>query len=175
MTRLLALLTAFGVLAIGAPVAVAGAPQPIDINKLPYQPIGHLKPGDPIPADYETMCDQHMRPLMSGKLFNPSGTFNSHDISVFETACLPFRNQSDASANDPWGNGGQGEKRHGHCAGADPNEPNVTSEAAAGQCPNHQLEYLDHFKTHMMEVLKDFNPVYHEYPFEGTDGLGINP
>jgi hypothetical protein len=175
MTRLLALLSVLGLLAAGATTASAADPQPVDINKLNYQPIGHFKPGETIPEDYETICDSTMKPLMSGKLFNPSGVWNSHDSSIFEVSCLPFRNQDDTSANDPWGNGGGGEKRHGHCAGADPNAPDPTSEEAAGKCPNHQLEYIDYFKTTMMEILKDFNPVFHEYDFEHPEGIGRNP
>src|SRR5215208_1262360 len=175
MTRLLALLSVLGLLAAGATPASAADPQPVDINKLNYQPIGHFKPGETIPPDYETICDSTMRPLMSGKLFNPSGFFSAHDSSVFEVSCLPFRNQADESANDPWGNGGQGEKRHGYCAGADPSSPDPTSEEAAGKCPNHQLEYIDYFRTTMMEILKDFNPVFHEYDFEHPEGIGRNP
>jgi len=168
MTRMLALLAAVAGLAVAAPAAVA-APQPIDINKLPYQPVGHFKPGDPIPPDAGTMCDEVLKPLMNGKLFNPSGVWNSFDTNVFETICLPFRNQDDVSASDPWGNGG-GESRHGYCAGADRTDP-----LDPGKCPNHQLEFIDYYKATMMEVLKDFSPTYHEYTFEHSEGVGRNP
>jgi PKD repeat protein len=174
VTRLLATILALGA-ALAPATANAADALPVDINKLPYQPIGHFKPGETIPPDYETICDQTMKPLMSGKLFNPSGVWNSMDSSIFETSCLPYRDQGDTNANDVWGNGGQGEKRHGYCAGADPMSPDPTSEEAAGTCPNHQLEYIDYFKATMMEILKDFSPTFHEYPFEEDDGLGINP
>jgi hypothetical protein len=172
MTRTLALLTVLAGLALGgAPAAMGAAPQPpLDITKLPYQPIGHFKPGEAIPPDVSTACEQVAKPLMNGKIFNPSGTWNAFDTNVFETLCLPFRNQDDTSIDDPWGNGGNGETRHGYCAGANPQDP-----MDPGVCPNHQLEFIDYYKATMLEILKDFAPAFHQYDFEHPEGTGRNP
>ena len=72
--------------------AVAGAQTqpPLDITKLKYEPIGHFKPGEAIPADYGKACET-LKPLRKGKIFNPSGVWNSFDNTIFEYYCLPYR------------------------------------------------------------------------------------
>ena len=138
-----------------------------------YQPIGFFKPGDPIPADYGKSCET-LAGQRKGKTFNPSGVWNSFDNTIFEYFCLPFRNQDDKSASDPDGNGG--ESKYGYCANPDPSDPLAQQgPEGAGTCPNHQLEFIDYYKTTMLEVLKDFNPTFHEYDFEHTEGVGRNP
>jgi hypothetical protein len=99
-----------------APIALAGhEPQVVpDIGKLKYEPIGHFKPGDPLPpADaFETA----VKPFMTADgRFNPSGSYNAFDTNVFEVLALPYRAAGDEFADDPFGNGG--EPRHGFCGG----------------------------------------------------------
>ncbi len=140
MTRLRRILPLAGVLALAAaPAAMATHPQPpVDLNKVAYDPIGHFKPGETIPADYGKSCET-VTPLLKDGVFNPSGKFNSHDTSIYEVFCLPFRDQGDESASDPLGNGG--DPRHGYCGGAPPVgniAPLVGDAEASGKCPNHQ-------------------------------------
>ena len=154
---------------LAAPAALADHPQPApDINKVDYSPIGFLKPGEPVPPDAGKACDEFFKPLMSGKIFNPSGKWNAFDTDMFEATCLPFRNDGDESATDPMGNGG--ESRYGYCAGASPANP-----ADPGVCPNHQNEYVEYYEATMKEILKDFGVTTARYTFEGPDGLAISP
>jgi len=173
MIRLLRSLPLAGLLALAlAPAAMADHAQPaLDLNKVDYDPIGFFKPGDPIPADYGKSCAE-VQPLLKGKVFNPSGKFNAFDNTVYEVYCLPFRNQDDKSNADPLGNGG--EPRHGYCAGAPP-VGDVTSADGAGVCPNHQLEYIEHYKAQMQEILGDFGVSFDTYEFEHAEGVGRNP
>jgi hypothetical protein len=140
---------------------------PLDITKLDYKPQGFFKAGAPIPADYGKSCDS-IKAQRDGKLFNPSGEWNSFDTTLFEYYCLPYRDQGDKSARDPDGNGG--EPRYGYCKGANPNDP-----LDPGVCPNHQLEYVDYFKATMLEIFKDFGATATQYEFNSPDGKGINP
>jgi hypothetical protein len=169
-------MTAAVTLAATAPGALATHAQPaLDNTKLDYSPIGHFKPGGAVPPDYGTACDTDMKPLLKGKIFNPSGKWNAFDNNVFETICLPYRNQDDTSPLDPMGNGG-GESRHGYCAGADPTDPLAqVSEAGAGTCPNHQLEFIEYFQATMQEILGDFGVTFQTYEFEHPEGIGRNP
>jgi len=146
---------------------------PLDISKLTYQPEGFFKAGDPIPADYGKACES-IAGQRTGKIFNPSGHWSAFDNTIFEYFCLPYRNQDDVSASDPDGNGG--ESAYGYCKDPDPTDPLAQSgPEGAGTCPNHQLEYIDYFKTTMLEILKDYNPTFHEYEFEHEEGVGRNP
>ena len=81
-------------------LATAAAPAlalevPPDINALEYEPIGHFKPGDPLPAANAYQADnetgEFLRQEYADGIFNPSGTFNAYDTNVFETLMLPFR------------------------------------------------------------------------------------
>lgn len=176
MTRIRRTLTLTGLLALTL-VPAAGAthkPQaPIDASKIAYDPVGHFKAGDAIPADAGKACEEVAAPLLKDGVFNPSGKFSAHDMSIFEVFCLPYRNQDDKSDQDPMGNGG--EPRHGYCAGAPPVGNVVTDDSAAGTCPNHQLEYIQHFQRQMKEILGDFGVTFDTYTFEHTEGVGRNP
>jgi hypothetical protein len=173
MRKFLGLAAAAAVLAPAA--AGAQTQPPLDINKLKYEPIGHFKPGDAIPADYGKACES-LKPLRKGQIFNPSGVWNSFDNTIFEYYCLPYRDQGDKSANDPEGNGG--EARYGYCKNPEITSPLPNSfydGGGAGVCPNHQLEYIEYFKATMLEVLKDFNPTFHEYDWQTSEGTGRLP
>lgn len=170
MTRLRRILPLAGVLALAAaPAAMATHPQPaVDNSKIAYDPVGHFKAGDAIPADFGKACET-VQPLVKDGVFNPSGKFHAHDNSIYEVFCLPFRDQGDLSDADPLGNGG-GESRHGYCAGAEPAGNIVTDPAAAGACPNHQLEFIKHFKTQMEAILGDFGVSFDVHEYEQDAG-----
>ena len=158
-------------------VASADHPQPsADVSKLDYSPIGHFKPGDPVPAP--NAIDGPLLSLLQGKRFNPSGKYNAFDTNVFETLALPFRAAGDQSAEDPYGNGG--DPRHGFCAQPfDPARPGPLAPLV-GACPNHQLEYSQYFEETMRDILGDFGVSIRRYRFEnpGSDntlaGSAIN-
>jgi hypothetical protein len=103
VTRLLPLILAAALsVLVAAPAAQATHPQPpLDITKMDYSPIGHFKPGEAVPTNAGTACDQLLKPLMNGKKFNPSGKFNAYDNNVFEVLCLPYRQYDDQSNTDP--------------------------------------------------------------------------
>ena len=167
--RLLALVTLAGALA-SAPGALASHEPQIDPDgsKLPYQPIGHFKPGDPLPAadDAEAVTS-----LMEDGIFNPSGTFNAFDTNVFEVLALPYRSAGDPSGGDPYGNGGNPE--HGRCGddpGSDERPRKGDFSQLAGACPNHQLEYLAHYERTMGAILNDFGVTFRRYKFDNPGG-----
>ena len=170
----------FIVLALGAPAAaLADHPQPApDIAQLDYAPEGHFGAGETVPA--ANACSTAAQPLMtSDGRFNPRGKYNAFDNNVFEVLCLPYRGAGDQSAGDPMGNGG--DPRHGFCA--QPGEPNPDAplQAAAGKCPNHQLEYVEYFEKTMRDILGDFGVAFNRYEFEHegggntSGGRAINP
>ncbi|MDP9389151.1 MAG: M28 family peptidase, partial [Actinomycetota bacterium] len=145
-----------------------------------YQPEGYFKAGAklPGPADFDTA----LRPLMDGRRFNPSGTYNAYDTNVFEVLGLPYRAAGDVSADDPYGNGG--DPRHGFCAAdtsptTELDRPGSLSRVA-GRCPNHQLEYSRYFEDTMRDILGDFGVAIHRYRFfnPGSDntqsGVAVN-
>ena len=172
---LVAALAALAALAATAqPAAAQVQVPPLDITKLKYDPVGFLKPGASIPPDYGKACDA-IKGQRQGKIFNPSGTWNSFDTTVYENFCLPYRDQGDTTTDDPDGNGG--EARYGYCANPGPTDPasNAFTGGEAGTCPNHQLEYIDYYRATMMEILKDFGPTYQEYEFSTAEGTGRNP
>jgi hypothetical protein len=168
MIRLRRILPLAGVLAVvAAPAAMATHPlPPVDNTKIAYDPAGYVKPGDAIPADFGKSCDT-VQPLVKDGVFNPSGHWSAHDTSVYEVFCLPYRNQGDTSDADPLGNGG--EPRHGYCAGAPPVGNVVADGAAVGECPNHQLEFIKHYKTQMEAILADFGVTFEVYEYEQPD------
>ena len=114
------------------------------------------------------------------KSFNPSGEWVVMDTELFEVICLPFRAPGDESNADPYGNGG-GESRHGYCANAGRGTRNGEFAQAVGDCPNHQLEYIEYYEETMKEILADFGVTTRRYQFEvagGGNTLGgraINP
>lgn len=173
-------LAVFGL--VTAPAARADHPQiEPDITKLEYAPIGHFKPGDPLPDANDAAA---VTELMEGKLFNPSGKYNAFDTNVFEVLALPYRATGDSSAGDPYGNAGAAQ--HGLC-GDDPHTPadgrprKGELAEVAGACPNHQLEYVEHYEARMRDILGDFGMTFHRYEFENPgssntqNGRGINP
>ena len=173
MIRLLLALVA--VSALAAPGAIAGDSQPpLDINLLEYEPIGAFKPGDPVPPN---------TPLTptAGKRFNPSGNYNAFDTNIYEVLNYPFRGAGDETTDDAPGNGGN--PKHGLCA---PNPvprpgPEAPLSSIAGECPNHQLEYIDYYEETMRDILGDFGVTFRRYEFDnpGTGntlaGRAINP
>jgi PKD repeat protein len=165
MKRLRRILPLAGVLAVvAAPAAMATHPlPPLDNSKVAYDPVGHIKAGDPIPADFGKSCET-VTPLLKDGVFNPSGKFSAHDTSVYEVFCLPYRDQGDTSASDPLGNGG--EPRHGYCAGAPPvGDPTSGGDTGSGTCPNHQLEYINFFQKQMETILGDFGVTFEVYEY----------
>jgi PKD repeat protein len=178
------LTAAVGAALIALPAAAAQAavaPQPApDITKLKYEPVGHFKGSDPI-APAATGCDDVMKPLRKGEVFNPSGTWNAYDNNVFEVLCLPFRGPGDTTEDDPLGN--KGAAMHGMCGGRDTSLYGNFAQIA-GACDNHQLEYIRYYEATMLEILKDFGATAHRYAFDVPDpgitgntrfGRGINP
>jgi PKD repeat protein len=175
------LIAACAALACGlAGPALADHPQPPpDISKLEYAPVGHFKPGDPLPAANDADA---VTSLMDGKLFNPSGSYNAFDTNVFEVLALPYRAAGDPSGGDAYGNGGDAE--HGRCgpdSGADARPRKGDFAETAGACPNHQLEYVEHYEARMRDILGDFGMTFHRYEFENPGssntqaGRAINP
>src|SRR3954453_5291823 len=136
-----------------APAArdVAAQP-PLDISKLPWEPVGFFKPGQPIPATTDPPK------FTAGNIFNPSGHWSAYDTNVFESLNFPTRQADDKSATDAPGNDGM---PYGFC----PQAP-APQFLGAGRCANHQLEYLDYFERTMKEILGDFGVVVHRYQFE---------
>ena len=152
---------------------------PPDISQLKYQPIGHFKPGDRLPD--ANAFDTAARPLMEGLRFNPSGSYNAFDTNVFEVLALPYRAAGDEFEDDPYGNGGDSE--HGRCGGdprSDRERPGDLAEVA-GECPNHQLEYVDYYEATMTDILGDFGMTFKRYEFHNPgssntqSGRAINP
>ncbi|MDP8922931.1 MAG: M28 family peptidase [Chloroflexota bacterium] len=165
-----------------APVAHAGHERQVvpDITKLAYNPIGFFQPGDTLPA--ANAFEKDIRPLMSADgRFNPSGSYNAFDTNVFEVLGLPYRAAGDEFADDPFGNGG--EARHGHCGGDDRSDRERGGDLAevAGECPNHQLEYLEYYERTMKDILGDFGVALHRYEFDNPgssntqSGKAYNP
>jgi PKD repeat protein len=156
--------------------ALADHGQPgLDASKLDYSPIGHFKPGDALPPNAP------LEPT-SGRKFNPSGKYNAFDTNFFETVTWPFRGADDKTDNDPPG-AGDPAQRHGYCA---PNPvprpgPEAVWSPIAGECPNHQLEFISYYQETMRDILGDFGVTFRNYEFfnPGTgntlSGRAINP
>ena len=172
----LTLLLVVVALACAPAVALADHPQPPrNIANLDYSPIGEFGPGEPVPA--HDRCEESLLPLKAGqgKRFNPSGKYNAFDNNVFEVLCLPFRAAGDESASDPYGNAPDGAPQnptHGLCS---PNpEPRPGEDAplssVAGECPNHQLEYVEYFEETMRDILGEFGVTTHRYEFDNPGG-----
>jgi PKD repeat protein len=170
---LFAALTAFAVTS-GTALADHGQPA-FDASKLEYAPIGFFKPGDTVPPN---------APLAptSGRKYNPSGKYNAFDTNFFETVTWPFRGADDKTDNDPPGSGDPGQ-RHGFCA---PNPvprpgPEAAFSSIAGECPNHQLEFIAYYQETMRDILGKFGVTFRNYEFfnPGTgntlSGRAINP
>ena len=181
----IALLAVLATLLVVPATASADDPQPPrDIANLDYAWEGHFKAGDPVPT--HDRCQEDLLPETSGKKFNPSGKYNAFDNNVFEVLCLPFRAAGDESAEDPYGNAPEGNPEnlaHGYCS---PNpEPRPGDGAPlsslAGECPNHQLEYVEYYEETMRDILGDFGVTMHRYEFENPGsgntlaGRAINP
>jgi len=148
-----------------APAAVAPQPAP-DITKLKYEPIGHFKGTDAIPPA-ATGCDDVMKPLRKGEIFNPSGTWNAYDNNVYEVLCLPFRAPGDTKDDEPLGN--LGAAQHGRCGGAYDPSFYGNYAAVAGICTNHQLEWSRYYAETMKTILGDYGVTIHQYAFDVPD------
>ena len=181
------LFAVLAILLVAPATALADHPQPArNIDHLDYSPIGEFGPGEVVPT--HDSCEETLLPLKAGqgKRFNPSGKYNAFDNNVFEVLCLPFRGAGDESNADPYGNAPEGEPQnpaHGYCA---PNPEPRPGESAplssvAGECPNHQLEYIEYYEETMQDILGDFGVALHRYEFHnpGGDntlaGRAINP
>ncbi|HEX8123263.1 MAG TPA: M28 family peptidase [Solirubrobacteraceae bacterium] len=155
-----------------------------DINKLQYQPVGHFKPGDPIPAANAYQADdetgQFLRQEFADGIFNPSGNFNAFDNNVFEVLAMPWRAAGDEHADDPLGNGADGgDPQHGHCSG-DPRSDRPRGGSSgyseiAGECINHQLEYVDYYQRTMMSILGKYGAFTRNYEFWNPSDPGGDP
>src|SRR4051812_12632946 len=99
-----AVLAAFTALLLVPGTALAArtvAPQPaLDISKLPWEPVGFFKPGQPISPTTDPPK------FTAGNIFNPSGHWSAYDTNVFESLNFPTRQADDQSAGDAPGNGG---------------------------------------------------------------------
>ena len=156
--------------------ALAGHPQPnFDPSRLDYSPIGHFKPGAALPPNAPL-------PPTDGRKYNPSGKYNAFDTNFFETVTWPYRGADDKTDNDAPGSGHPA-RRHGYCA---PNpRPRPSPEAVwspvAGECPNHQLEYIAYYEETMRDILGKFGVTFRRYEFfnpgsgNTTAGRAINP
>ena len=136
--------------------AAAEKPQPPldrEVLKSLWQPIGHFKPGDPIPMPLSPPAPT------AGKIYNPSGHWSAYDSNVYESLNFPGRQAADTTSDDPPGSGWP---TFGYC-------PPHPQYPFSGRCANHALEYLDYFEATMDEILKDFGGVVHRYKFENTD------
>ncbi|HEX2084583.1 MAG TPA: M28 family peptidase [Solirubrobacteraceae bacterium] len=171
---LVAAVLAFAMTGGGTALANHGQPA-FDPSKLDYSPIGFFKPGDTLPPN------EPLAPT-SGRKYNPSGKYNAFDTNFFETVTWPYRGAGDETDNDPPGGGDPG-RRHGYCA---PNpEPRPGPEAVwspiAGECPNHQLEYIAYYEETMRDILGEFGVTFRRYEFHNPgsgntiDGRAINP
>ena len=151
-------------LVLSALVAAAPAPAqdpaqpPIDraVLKGLYNPTGFFKPGDPLPSPL-------MPPAPDGAgLYNPSGHWSAYDTNLYETLNYPLRQANDASNTDPLGSG---DPRYGFCP------PSTTQPEfnPYGRCPNHSLEYIDHWERTMRAVVGDFGVVMHRYPWNSGE------
>jgi PKD domain-containing protein/peptidase M28-like protein len=157
---------------------------PPDVNALQYEPIGYFKPGDPIPAANEFTADtpagQALRAEYADGIFNPSGNFNAYDTNVFEVLAMPWRAAGDEHADDPLGNGTDGgDPEHGHCSG-DPRSDRPRGGSSgypeiAGECFNHQLEYVDYYERTMMSILGKFGAFTRNYEFFNPSDPGDDP
>src|SRR3954462_3811743 len=109
------------------------APQPaLDMSKLPWEPVGFFKPGQPIPPTADPPK------FTAGNIFNPSGHWSAYDTNVFESLTFPTRQADDQSASDAPGNGGM---PYGFCPeGTDP------QVFGAGRGADHHPRYLAHFR-----------------------------
>lgn len=180
-TRLLAAATAAFIGMAAAP-AHAIQIQP-DITKLKYEPIGHFKPGQALPPanGYNVgPTSAFFKEEYKDGIFNPSGNFNAYDTNVFETLALPFRGAGDEFGDDPLGNGTNGgDPDHGQCSG-DPrsNRPRGGSSGyptIAGECFNHQLEYVEYYERTMMSILGKFGAFTKRYEFFNPSDPGGDP
>lgn len=140
-----------------------------DITKLRYVGQGYFTSATALPAADDLGA---VLPLLTpdGR-FNPSGAYHPFDTNVFEVLALPYRAAGDQFADDPYGNGG--DPRHGFCGGDPRSARERPGDLAflAGECPNHQLEYLDYYETTMADILGGFGVTFHRYRFEnpGSD------
>src|SRR5688500_8946673 len=143
-----------------------------NIDLLDYEPIGHFKPGDPIPAANAYQADnadgEFLRQEYADGIFNPSGNFNAYDTNVFEVLAMPFRAAGDEFRDDPLGNGQDGgSAEHGRCSGDPRSErPRGGSSgypAVAGECFNHQYEYVEYYERTMMSILGKFGAFTKRY------------
>ncbi|MDQ5807633.1 MAG: M28 family peptidase, partial [Actinomycetota bacterium] len=144
-----------------------------DITALEYEPIGHFKPGDPLPAANAIQADdatgEFLRQEYADGIFNPSGNFNAFDTNVFEVLAMPYRAAGDEHADDPLGNGQDGPEEHGRCS-EDPRSERPRGGAAGfpvitGECFNHQLEYVEYYERTMMSILGKFGAFTKRYEF----------
>ncbi|MEJ7891483.1 MAG: M28 family peptidase [Solirubrobacteraceae bacterium] len=185
--RLSLALLLLGFATVGNPSAArADHPQPArDISKLDYSPQGFFKAGDPVPLGNACKTTDLFSSRRNGLRFNPSGKYNAFDSNVYEVFCLPFREADDMSAADEFGGGDGSDPGRGFCAGAGTSEPQPGPDAPlsvlAGQCPNHQLEYIEYYEQTMRDILGDFGVETKRFEFQNPGsgntfgGRAINP
>ncbi|HEX8084019.1 MAG TPA: M28 family peptidase [Solirubrobacteraceae bacterium] len=185
MKKIRLLVAAVTAVCIAATATPANALEvPPDINALQYQPIGYFKPGDPLPPANAFNADdatgQALRQEYADGIFNPSGTFNAYDTNVFEVLAMPWRAAGDEFADDPLGNGQDGgDPEHGRCSG-DPRSDRPRGGSSgypeiAGECFNHQLEYVSYYERTMMSILGKFGAFTKRYEFWNPSDPGDDP
>jgi PKD repeat protein len=162
----------------------------LDHDLVDYTPIGYYGPPDEAgtsvgeSAMIPTTPPSGPPPAVPGP--NPSGKFVSYDRNVWESLHLPSRHPGDNCNSLPV------EQRHPDCRAGDMDAdndgpqgysgPNGTSPVhgecppqagfVAGECFNHQLEYLDYFEQEMETLLADFGGKVERYPFQ-SPGAGL--
>ncbi|MDQ4124013.1 MAG: M28 family peptidase, partial [Actinomycetota bacterium] len=174
MKRIRLLVAAVTAVCIAAAAAPAHAVEAVpDITKLEYEPIGHFKPGDPLPPANAIQADnatgEFLRQEYADGIFNPSGNFNAYDTNVFEVLAMPYRAAGDEHTDDPLGNGEGGPSQHGRCS-EDPRSERPRGGAAGfpaitGECFNHQMEYIEYYERTMMSILGKFGAFTKRYEF----------
>jgi hypothetical protein len=179
--RLLVAATAVALATAAGPAHALEVPP--DITKLKYEKTGYFKPGDPIPPanafNADTDLGKFLREEFKDGIFNPSGHFNAYDTNVFEVLAMPFRGAGDEFADDPLGNGQDGgDPEHGRCSGDPrsdrPRGGNNGYPIVAGECFNHQLEYVEYYERTMMSILGKFGAFTKRYEFLNPSDPGAD-
>jgi PKD repeat protein len=171
-------------------VALASHNQPAPPNDafLDYTPIGYYGPPDEAgtlvgeSATIPAIPPSGAPPAVPGP--NPSGKFIAYDTNVWESLHLPSRHPGDncnslaVEERDPDCRAGDqdvdtdGPQGYSGPNGTSPVHGECPPQAGfvAGECWNHQLEYLDYFEQSMEALLADFGGVVHRYPFHSSGG-----
>src|SRR4051812_20816268 len=133
-----AVLAAFTALLLVPGTALAArtvAPQPtLDISKLPWEPVGFFKPGQPISPTTDPPK------FTAGNIFNPSGHWSAYDTNVFESLNFPTRQPTtsppptrQATAACPTASARKAPTRSSSAPGAAPTTSSSTSTTSSAR------------------------------------------